>query len=115
MISSVSKRVTYLNIETGRRLNIAKHLRFCSLCNTCEIGDEFHVLMKCTNFEAEILKIFKKNYRKTFISGIPYAKKVHHDIAMTLGQQSHDITSTCPTIRMMSLRIPDDTDATEEI
>jgi hypothetical protein len=46
----------HLDIETGRRLNIAKHPRFCSLCNTGEIGDEFHVLMKCTNFEAEILR-----------------------------------------------------------
>jgi hypothetical protein len=29
--------------------------------------------------------------------------------------QEHDITSTCPTIRMTSLRCRDDTDATEEI
>jgi hypothetical protein len=52
-----------------------------------------------------------KNYRKTtFNSGIPHAK-----FAITLRRRSNDITSTCPTMRMTSLRIPDDTDATEEI
>jgi hypothetical protein len=52
-----------------------------------------------------------KNYRKTtFNSGIPHAK-----FAMTSRWRYADITSTCPTIRMTSLRIPDDTDATEEI
>jgi hypothetical protein len=51
-----------------------------------------------------------KNYRKTtFNSGIPHAK-----FAMTLRRRSHNITLTCPTLRMTSLRIPD-TDATEEI
>jgi hypothetical protein len=34
---------------------------------------------------------------------------------MTLRRRSYDITSTCPTIRMTSLRFRDDTDATEEI
>jgi hypothetical protein len=52
-----------------------------------------------------------KNYRKTIFNyGIPHAKFV-----MTLRRRSYDITSTCPTMRMTSLRIPDDTDATEEI
>jgi hypothetical protein len=32
-------------------------------------------------------------------------------VMMTLRRRSHDITSTCPTIRITSLRIPDDTDA----
>jgi hypothetical protein len=40
-----------------------------------------------------------KNYRK----------------AMTLRWRRYDITSTCPTIRMTSLRFRDDTDATEEV
>jgi hypothetical protein len=48
--------------------------------------------------------------KTTFNSRVPRAK-----FAMTLRRRSHDITSTCPTIRMTSLRIPDDTDATEEI
>jgi hypothetical protein len=34
---------------------------------------------------------------------------------MTLRRRSYDITSTCPTIRMTSLRFRDDTEATEEI
>jgi hypothetical protein len=42
-----------------------------------------------------------KNYRKTnFNYGIPHAK-----FAMSR-RRSYDITSTCPTIRMTSLRIP---------
>jgi hypothetical protein len=41
-----------------------------------------------------------KNYWKTtFNYGIPHAK-----FAMTLHRRSHDITSTCPTIRMTSQR-----------
>jgi hypothetical protein len=42
-------------------------------------------------------------------------RQVRHDIVMTLCQRSHDIMSTCPTIRMTSLRIHADTDATVEI
>jgi hypothetical protein len=55
-----------------------------------------------------------KNYQKQLF--IPeFTRQVRHDVAMTLRRRSYDITSTCPTIRMTSLRIPDDTDATEEI
>ena len=37
------------DIETGRQKNIQRSCRYCSLCNTQNIGDEFHVLFKCTN------------------------------------------------------------------
>ena len=38
-----------VNIERGRKSNIPRHLRFCRACKSSSIGDEFHVLMECTN------------------------------------------------------------------
>ena len=37
------------DIERGRKSNIPRHLRFCRACKSSSIGDEFHVLMECTN------------------------------------------------------------------
>ncbi len=34
----------------------------CTLCNTNELGDEFHYLFKCTNFTDERKKFVKKYY-----------------------------------------------------
>ena len=36
-------------IEEGRRHNIPRHLRRCSLCHSSSIGDEYHTLMECIN------------------------------------------------------------------
>jgi hypothetical protein len=68
---------------------------------------------ECVSAPSEITRVWFYIYpmpQKQLNFGIPHAK-----FAMTLRRRSHDIASTCPTIRMTSLRIPNDTDATEEV
>ena len=38
-----------LPVEVGRWRNIPYENRFCCLCNSNEIGDEYHYLFVCTN------------------------------------------------------------------
>ena len=40
---------TKLPIETGRYTNIDRELRFCNICNSNQIGDEYHLVFECTN------------------------------------------------------------------
>ena len=40
---------TKLPIETGKWFNIPRENRICKLCNSKDIGDEFHYLLKCTD------------------------------------------------------------------
>ena len=42
-----------LRIEVGRWTNIKRHNRLCQLCQSCEIGDEFHYVLQCPNFVTE--------------------------------------------------------------
>ena len=42
-----------LPIEVGRWTNIERHNRLCQLCQSCEIGDEFHYVLQCPNFLTE--------------------------------------------------------------
>ena len=39
-----------LPIEYGRWNNIPREPRICNLCNTADLGDEFHYLLKCDYF-----------------------------------------------------------------
>ena len=50
-------RNNMLPIENGSRLNVPRNMRICLLCNSKEIGDEYHYLLVCTHF---------KDTRKTF-------------------------------------------------
>ena len=43
----------------GRYKNIPRNKRFCNLCNSQLLGDEYHVLLECTN--EKIVK-FRKKY-----------------------------------------------------
>ena len=51
-----------LLIEVGLWTNVEKHNRLCQLCQSCEIGDEFHYVLQYPNFVTErkiiIPKIF---------------------------------------------------------
>ena len=47
-----------LPVERGRYQNIPRHERYCTLCNTNKLGDEFHFLLECTALE---------NMRKKYI------------------------------------------------
>ena len=42
-----------LPIESGRWKNIPRENRTCNLCNSNEIGDEFHYILECTYFSEE--------------------------------------------------------------
>ena len=42
-----------LPIEKGCHLNIERHLRHCTNCNSGEVGDEFHYLFRCVAFHRE--------------------------------------------------------------
>ena len=42
--------ITHLPIEKGRQLGIPRHERVCRLCNSNQLGDEFHYLFSCPFF-----------------------------------------------------------------
>ena len=42
-----------LPIETGRWQNIPREERFCRLCNSRELGDEYHYIMSCKALDNE--------------------------------------------------------------
>ena len=42
-----------LLIEVGLWTNVEKHNRLCQLCQSCEIGDEFHYVLQYPNFVTE--------------------------------------------------------------
>ena len=54
-----------LPIEKGRFIGIARDDRICNLCNSANLGDEYHYLFECD---------FLKSYRKKFIP-VEYYKK----------------------------------------
>ena len=55
-------------VEYGRWNNIPRDLRICHLCNTEDLGDEFHYLLKCAcDYFNEKRKIcIDKNYLKNY-------------------------------------------------
>jgi hypothetical protein len=40
-----------LPIEVGRHNNIERNIRFCTLCNKKDLGDEYHYLFVCDHFK----------------------------------------------------------------
>ena len=53
---------TKLPIETGRWNNIARENRKCQLCQENQIGDEFHYIMRCSNFHDKRESCIEKRY-----------------------------------------------------
>ena len=53
-----------LPIEYGRWNNIPRELRICNLCNTADLGDEFHYLLKCDYFSEKRKTYIDKKYFK---------------------------------------------------
>ena len=54
-----------LRIQTGRysRDRVDRNLRYCLICNTNEIEDEFHFVLKCPVYENLRKKYIKRYYR----------------------------------------------------
>ena len=55
-----------LPVETGRWIKLDYHLRKCDMCDTAEVGDEFHVLLKCS-----ALKDLQKTYIPNYFTKYP--------------------------------------------
>ena len=53
-----------LPIETGRWHRIDRSERFCKLCNSNKIGDEFHFILECSTLLDERKFAFGKYYCK---------------------------------------------------
>ena len=53
-----------LPIETGRWRSIPRNDRKCQMCNLKDLGDEFHYVLKCPNFNEDRKKYIKKYYFK---------------------------------------------------
>ena len=55
-----------LPIETGRYINVDRHMRHCQKCNLEVLGDEYHIFFECNS--TDIVSIRRKfiplNYRK---------------------------------------------------
>lgn len=51
-----------LPIETGRWKNVPRENRNCKLCNSGDIGDEFHYIFKCSKFNHDREKNLKPYY-----------------------------------------------------
>ena len=49
-------------IETGRWQNVARENRKCLLCNSGDIGDEFHYILECTYFSEERKECIDENF-----------------------------------------------------
>jgi hypothetical protein len=50
-----------LQIERGRYNNVPRHERYCTLCNTNKLGDEFHFLLECNALDNIRRKYFEQN------------------------------------------------------
>ena len=75
-----------LPIQTGRYLNVPRNERLCTMCNSGDLGDEFHYLLVCPHF-TEVRKRFISNY---------YIK---HPNAIKF----HSLMSTCKKTQLLKL------------
>ncbi len=50
-----------LPIETGRWHNIKREERICPYCRGNVLGDEFHFILECPNFEEDRIKYIKRH------------------------------------------------------
>ena len=51
-----------LPIVTGRYNNVNRIHRICELCNTDDLGDEYHYLLKCNHFKSKREELLDVNY-----------------------------------------------------
>ena len=56
--------ITQLNIEIGRYRNIERNQRVCTSCNSVDIEDEYHFILKCSYYIDLREKYIKVYYYK---------------------------------------------------
>lgn len=69
-----------LRIQTGRysRERVERNLRYCLICNTNEIEDEFHFVFKCPAYE-NLRNIYIKNYYRNRPSMFKFTQLLKSD------------------------------------
>ena len=58
-------------IEKGRYLHLERNERVCSMCNSNDIEDEFHFILRCPSYNE-----LRKNYTKQRYSNRPSLFKI---------------------------------------
>ena len=64
-----------LPIEYGRWGNIQRNARICPICNSNDIGDEFHYILQCKSLSAQREVCIDKKYLRKFKDIISMTKK----------------------------------------
>jgi hypothetical protein len=54
-----------LPIESGKWKNVDRNMRICNLCDKKEIGDKFHYILECNDFNNIRNKYIDDHYRKS--------------------------------------------------
>ena len=83
-----------LPIETGSRHNIPRDMRYCTFCETREIGDEYHYILICNFFQAS-----RKKYIKTKYTNRPSALKM----ANLMNAEGQILFNLCKFIEIVML------------
>ena len=55
-------KVLDVTITVGRWTNVERHNRLCQLCQSREIGDEFHYVLQCPNFVTDRQNLIPKYF-----------------------------------------------------
>ena len=89
----------HLPIETGRWQHIARENRYCHLCNSQKLGDEFHYILECTSLSENRKKLIPRFYLQNFntykFSQLMSSKK--QSLLQKLCTFIKDINSRCIT------------------
>jgi hypothetical protein len=86
-------------VETGRWYNISRHDRLCHLCDSNDIGDEFHYVMTCSFFN---------NERKYYLPYYCQKKKNANILKFNQLFSSHNIVvleKLCKFIKVITVKV----------
>ena len=86
-----------LPIETGRWRNIARENRLCLLCNSGDIGDEYHYIFSCSAFEDDRKSFVKQKFR--------YRPNIVKFKELMNSKNLLDLNNLCKFIRIINKRI----------
>ena len=84
-----------LPIELGRWQNIERSNRICLLCDTNDIGDEFHYILQCRYFEQNCKHLIPSYFRNTCRPNVLKFKNI-----MTVTKKSY-LLKLCKMIKVI--------------